>query len=167
MPVLDPNRTWHSVRGPTAIIMCVIYNYAMETRAHSAHGEMAWAIGKNLMAQRIPGLHATGDNKRARMPSIATLTLHDRISSSRACFLRTACLKYSPAWIDAAPDHSIVAQAAGAKPGNPVGRDHDYERDQKHHDADHRDGAEIATFVEIEDQHRNHFGLGGEQDDGC
>src|SRR5262245_50329193 len=47
-----------------------------------------------------------------------------------------------------------------------IDRDHDRESDDQHGEAEHRYGAEIARFLEVEDQHRDHLGLGGEQDDG-
>ena len=60
----------------------------------------------------------------------------------------------------------VLRSRAPPKPGNAVDRDHHREGDHQHDDAEHRDGAEVAGLVEIEDQHRDHLGFRGEQDDG-
>ena len=57
------------------------------------------------------------------------------------------------------------AQRTRAEAGNAVDGDHHREGDDQHAEADHRDGAEIAALVEVVDQHRDHLGLRGEQDD--
>ena len=61
---------------------------------------------------------------------------------------------------------SCVAQPRAAEARDAVDRDHDREGDDQHDDAEHRDGAEVAALVQVEDQHRDHFRLRGEQDDG-
>src|SRR5690348_7621091 len=43
--------------------------------------------------------------------------------------------------------------------------DYDGERDQQQRDAEHRDRAEIAAFVEIIDDHRNHLRVRSRQHD--
>src|SRR5258705_6506049 len=43
---------------------------------------------------------------------------------------------------------------------------HDGEGHHEHEDAEDRDGAELAFFLQIEDHHRHDLRIGGEQDDG-
>src|SRR3954470_24842655 len=58
---------------------------------------------------------------------------------------------------------SLIAQFyAAAKAGHAIDGDDHREGDQQHGDAEHRDGTEVAGFLEIEDEHRDHLGFRGE-----
>src|ERR687887_136446 len=54
------------------------------------------------------------------------------------------------------------ARAGAAEAWNAVHQDHHREGDHQHDDAEHRDGAEVAALVEVEDEHGDHLGLRGE-----
>src|SRR5215208_7608323 len=58
------------------------------------------------------------------------------------------------------------AQANAAESGNPVHCDDDDKGNDEHGNSQDRNRAEVARLVEIEDQHRDYLGLGGEQHDG-
>src|SRR5690348_12939522 len=61
---------------------------------------------------------------------------------------------------------SVIASVRDSETGNPVDSDDHREGDQQHGDPEHRDGAEIARLLEVEDEHRDDLGLRGEQNDG-
>ena len=59
----------------------------------------------------------------------------------------------------------LLRSRAAAEAGNAVDQDDDREGDDQHDQAEHRDRAEVAALVQVEDQHRDHLGVRGEQHD--
>src|SRR3954465_5613516 len=92
--------------------------------------------------------------------------------SSRSQVSRTSCGISCRPWIRSASSSATAMSDpppelhAARESRDAIGGDQDDRGEDEHGEPEDRDGGEIAALVEIEDEHREHLGLRGEEDHG-